>query len=304
MFNIITIKSKIIADFLNSELHGKDLELSGVSSLNKPLRYSLSFLSNSKNELDKDLELLYLVPLKFNYIKSNYSVIKVENPRLSFSKIIDNFFNQKKNNVIQKSVLFGENCKIGSNVGIGHNTVIGKNVVIGNNTIINNNVVIDENTKIGADCYIKSGCVIGEDGFGFTTAKDQVPYRFIHLGSVEIGNNVEIGASSVIARGALDSTVIKNDVKIDDLVFIAHNCIIGSKTIITAHAELSGSVIIGENCWIGPNSSIIQKIKIGNNVVIGIGAIIRSDIGDNMKFSSLESTNLKTLVKIKKFLKL
>ncbi len=289
-----------IADFLNKLYFGEDYTISKVSSLDKISDDTLSFSKKSLSSI-LDVKALILVPLDFIYEdNSTYSVIKVSNPRLAFAKVVNHFFIEKPSYIIDKTASIGNNTNIASNVSIGKNSIIGKNVTIGENSIILHNVVITDNSTIGMNCYIKSGAIIGEDGFGFDFEEDGTPIRIPHLGAVSIGNNVEVGSNSVIVRGTLDNTIIKDNVKIDDLVFIAHNCFIEENTVIIASAEISGSVKIGKNCWIAPNSSIIQKVSIGNNVTIGIGAVVTKDIEDNKKIMGLESLELRPLLKVKR----
>jgi UDP-3-O-[3-hydroxymyristoyl] glucosamine N-acyltransferase len=294
------IKISDIAKCLDAKYHGNNFNINNVTSLNNIKKFSLSF---SKNKIIStiDKKILLLVPMEFEYnLNSTYTVIKVSNPRLAFAKIVNKFFIKKMKNEIHSSVITGNNCKIDLTVCIGSHCTIGDNVQIGKNTIINSNVVLSNNTIIGNSCYIKSGSVIGEDGFGFDFEEDGTPIRIPHIGNVTIGNDVEIGANAVIARGTLNNTIIENDVKIDDQVFIAHNCKIGKNSVIIAFAEISGSVTIGSNCWIGPNCSIIQKVTIGNNTTIGIGAIITKDIESNKKIMGLEGLELRPLLKVKK----
>ena len=289
-----------IAKFLTTEYYGRNLTITNVTSLNKVFENSLVF-SKHNSVLNIDVKSLILVPINFNYsLSSIYTVIKVKNPRLSFAKVVNQFFMDKVAPFIHSSTILGTNCSVDSSVTIGINCIIGNNVTIGENSVLNNNIIISDNVTIGNGCYIKSGSVIGEDGFGFDFEEDGTPVRIPHLGNVEIGNNVEIGSNTVISRGTLDSTIIESNVKIDDLVFIAHNCNIGMNTVIIALAEISGSVQIGKNCWIGPNSSIMQKIKIGDNVTVGMGTVITKDIASNKKIMGLESLELRPLIKVKK----
>jgi UDP-3-O-[3-hydroxymyristoyl] glucosamine N-acyltransferase len=289
-----------IANFLLEKYYGKNLIINNVTSLDEISENSLAF-SKSTNINNITTESLILVPIDFEYnFNSKYSVIKVKNPRLSFAKVVNNFFLKKNNKTIHSSTIIGSNCNIEASVTIGMNCVIGNNVKIGKNTVLNNNIVINDNTIIGNNCYIKSGSIIGEDGFGFDFEEDGTPVRIPHIGSVLIGNNVEIGSNTVIARGTLKNTIIANSVKMDDLVFVAHNCKIGTNTVLIALAEISGSVIIGKNCWIGPNCSIIQKVKIGDNVTIGIGATVTKSIDSNKKIMGFESLELRPLLKVKK----
>ncbi len=136
--------------------------------------------------------------------------------------------------------------------------------------------------------------------FGFDFEDNGTPIKIPHIGKVVIGNNVEIGANTTIAKATFDTTTIKNHVKIDDQVHIAHNCFIDEKTIITAQVILSGSVTIGKKCWIGPNASLIQKIKIEDNVLIGMGATVTKNIPRNSKVMGLNALPLKQLSQFKK----
>ncbi len=289
-----------IAKFLNSQFYGENIIIDKVTSSDNIQDYTLAF-SKSLKDLNIEKKCLILVPLNFEYLDNSlYTIIKVENPRLSFAKTVNKFFIKSNEFGIAKSTKIGNNSNIHYNVTIGENCVIGNNVIIEEGTKINHNVVISDNVKIGKNCYIKSGAILGEDGFGFDFEKDGIPIRIPHIGSVVIGENVEIGSNTVIVRGTLNDTIIEDNVKIDDQVFIAHNCKIGKSSLVIAFAEISGSVIVGQNCWIGPNSSIIQKVKIGNNVTIGLGSVIVEDIQDNKKIMGLEGLDLRSLVKLKK----
>jgi acetyltransferase-like isoleucine patch superfamily enzyme len=122
--------------------------------------------------------------------------------------------------------------------------------------------------------------VIGGSGFGYERGPDRVPLRIPHLGRVVFGDGVELGSCVCIDRGVIGDTVIGDNVKIDNLVHVAHNAQIGKNTLIVAGAVIGGSVVIGEKCFIGMNASIKQKVKIGNNVTVGAGAVVLKDIPD------------------------
>jgi len=292
------VRASKIAKFINLNLIGDDLIIDSVCPLNLTKANCITF--SKKNNFKLSANCLVIVPIDFNEKDCNFSYIKAKNPRLSFAKIVNNFFMKDIINCVDKSAKIGNNCSIDKTASIGANTIIGDNVKIGKNTIINSNIVICDNTYIGDNCYIKSGSVIGEDGFGFDFEENGTPVRIPHIGNVIVGNSVEIGAKNTIARATLGSTVIKDNVKTDDQVHIAHNCYIDKNTIITACVEISGSVEIGKNCWLGPNSSVIQKIKLGNNVTIGIGTIVTKDIEKNNKIMGFEGLDLRSLLKLKK----
>lgn len=291
-----------ISSYLNKNFIGKDFLINGISSISNLEDLNISFINKKNYKFNQSVEALIIAIEGYDVEEnSKCSFIFSSNPRLDFVKIVNKFFINNKASRISDTVKVGTGCKIADDVTIGEYTVIKDNVIIGSGTIINNHVVIESHTIIGENCYIKSGAIIGEDGFGFERDEDGVPLRFPHIGNVIIGSNVEIGAKTTIARGTLESTIIKDNVKIDDQVHIAHNCIVNRNTIITASSELSGSVIVGENCWIGPKTSIINSCHIANNVFIGIGCNITSSIiNENTKMANLGNLTFRDLIKIRK----
>jgi len=162
----------------------------------------------------------------------------------------------------------GANVKIGDNVKIYPQTFIGDNSVIGNNTIIYAGVKLYAGTKIGEHSVIHSGAVIGSDGFGFALQPDGSYKAIPQLGNVEIGDFVSIGANTTIDRATLGSTVIKNGVKLDNLIQIAHNVLIDDNTVIAAQTGIAGSAIIGKNCLLGGQVGIVGHITIADGTKI------------------------------------
>lgn len=293
-----------IAKFLKKKFIGSDIDIEKACSINNLTNNSVTFITNKKQKFSSSKKCLVICCKDFKSLSDAKSTfIYSSNPRLDFIKMIDRFFYKKKKIKISKTAIISKKSRISKNVCIGDYTVIKDNVSIGSGTVINNHVVIESNTIIGKNCYIKSGSVIGEDGFGFTKDENGVPKRFPHSGNVFIGDNVEIGASSIIARGTLDTTKILNNVKIDDKVFIAHNVIIGENSMVVACSEISGSSKVGKNCWIGPNTTITDQVVIGDNVFLGIGSTISENIKDNEKRCSLTNLSFRDHIKIKKLLK-
>lgn len=268
-----------VAVFLGAELIGKNCQIKTVTPLSVPVDDSLTF---SKNKLSGEfLAGIHNVSIITSAVPDSpgaHAYIIVDNPRLAFAKVLAEFFVEKKKSGIGQFTAIDPTAKIGRNVIIGNGCTIGRNVEIGDYSEIHNNVVLADNVKIGKHCRVKSNSVIGEKGFGFPVVEDGTPIELPHLASVRIADYVEIGALNTIVGGALSDTIIHSHVKTDDHVHIAHNCIIGEKTLITACAEISGSVTIGENCWLGPNSSIMNKATIGRNSTIGLGAVVLKDV--------------------------
>lgn len=279
------IRASDVAAYLGEELCGEDILISRPCSINNICDNGLLFL-NSYSEyivelLSKRIDVVAIASTRFEgNLKCTY--ILSDNPRLDFARILNHFFMVRNAPRIASTAKLGNNVKLGVDVTIGEYSVIGDNVSIGDNTEIRHHVVISNNTVIGSDCLIKSHTIIGEEGFGFERDEAGVPLRIPHLGRVVIGNNIEIGASVVIARGTIDDTIIGDNVKIDDQAFIAHNVHVGRNTMIIANAEVSGSSRIGDNCWLGPSCSVINGISIGDDCYVGLGSVVVESLPDNI----------------------
>lgn len=172
----------------------------------------------------------------------------------------------------------GKNCIIGNSVKIYPQAYIGNNVKIGNNTIIHAGVKIYDNTKIGDNCEIHPGAVIGGDGFGFAPLPDGSYKKIPQLGNVVIEDNVSIGTNTTVDCATMGSTLIKKGAKIDNLVQIAHNVIIGENTVIAAQTGISGSTEIGKNCVIAGKAGIVGHIKIADNTTVGANTGVSKNI--------------------------
>ena len=212
--------------------------------------------------------------------KQNKTLIVVDNPKKAIQIIGNAFFTQKPTYGIHPTAIIDSNAHIGKNVSIGPYVIIG-NAVIGDYCQIAPFVKIYDDVKIGTNCTIKEGAVIGGAGFGFGKDEYGNRIRFPQIGGVIIGNNVDIGANSCIDRGALSDTVVGDHTKIDNLVHIAHNVIIGKNAMIIACSEVSGSCTIDDNAWVGPNSSIREWQHIGKNTLAGVGSVIVKNIPDD-----------------------
>ena len=208
------------------------------------------------------------------------------------------FLEKYKNENESKESVFGEN------VVIGKNSVINSNCKIGNNVIIHDNVSIYSRTTIGDDCIIHSGTVIGSDGFGYAPSTDGWN-KIEHLGGVEIGKNVEIGAKSAVDRGALGNTVIEDGVKIDNHVHVAHNSHIGENTAIAGQSGMAGSVKIGKNCQIAGQVGIVGLIEIVDFVIVMAKTLVTKSLKEPGVYSGVmpiqeHKDSLKFIAKIKK----
>jgi UDP-3-O-[3-hydroxymyristoyl] glucosamine N-acyltransferase len=171
----------------------------------------------------------------------------------------------------------GAHAVIGRQARLYPHTYIGENTVLGDQTVLHANVVVYQGCRIGARGIIHAGTVIGSDGFGFAKHDGQW-VKIAQLGSVLIGDDVEIGSNCSIDRGAIEDTVIGNGVKIDNLVQIAHNVHIGDGTAIAGCVGIAGSAVIGKNCQLGGSAGILGHLEICDNVIISSMSLVTRSI--------------------------
>jgi len=280
---------KEIAAFVSGELLGDGAVLvSGINGIREAGSGELAFIINSKDEplINSTKASCVIVPKDVNG-HFNKPLIKVENPSVAFSKIIeyvnpDNIPHPKgvhETAIISKNAILGKNVSVGpyaviaDNVSVGDNTVIypfsyvGKDSKIGNGCIIYPHVVIRESISVGNRVIIHPSSVIGGDGFGYDTQKDGTHFKIPQLGTVVIEDDVEIGACVTVDRARFNKTVIGRGSKIDNLCQIAHNVIIGPYCLIAAQAGISGSSVLGRNVVFGGQVGVSDHVKVGDFVM-------------------------------------
>lgn len=211
-------------------------------------------------------------------VLQNCLYLVVENSRRAFMEVLNAFFCDKKRTGIANSSCISPSAKIGEGVFIGENVVIEASVIIGDNTEIDHNSVVKRDTVMAANCKVGSNCVIGGVGFGYEKDEDGNNVLIPHLGNVVLSDGVEVGNNSNIDRAVLGSTMIGKNVKIDNLVHIAHGVNVGANSLIIANSMVAGSVDIGENVWLAPSSSVLNGKLIGSNAVIGLGAVVLKNV--------------------------
>ena len=244
-----------------------------------------------------------LVPLGVNI--DGYSTIEVERPRLAMMKLITLFYSAPETNEgVHPTAVVHPEAKLGQNVSIGPNAVVAKGAKIGDNTTILANCYIGNYAEIGSECFFHAGvnigdrvkigdrCIIhhgaslGADGFSFVTEtpdniesarkegeikggkENQKVFKIPSLGSIIIGNDVEIGANATIDRGTIENTTIGDQTKIDNLVMIGHNCKIGRACMIVSQVGIAGSCEIGDRVVIAGQAGLADHISIGDDCII------------------------------------
>lgn len=275
-----SVSSEEIALHLGLSHAGETVQVSRVSPVDEPEQGALSFcIDPSSDALSKWSNFVgaMIAPENASIPRSCSHIIS-KNPRADYAIAVRTFFASSREVGVATSSFIDASAEIGLDVFIGQNAVIEANVRIGARTTIGHNSTILRGSVIGDDVTIGHNTVVGSVGFGLEEDENGDWIRIPHLGNVVIEDNVEIGSSSVIARGTIKETRIGQNCKIDDNVFIAHNVQIARNVVVIANAEVSGSVRIGENCWIGPAVTVLEKVNIGAHSMIGLGSVVIRDV--------------------------
>jgi UDP-3-O-[3-hydroxymyristoyl] glucosamine N-acyltransferase len=233
------------------------------------------------------------------------TLLSVDNPKLAFAQVLQLFTSQPfRAEGISELAHVGKDCEISSlvsiqpfamigdavviedQVSIGSGVVIGEKCRIGAGSTLHPNVTLYPNVRLGERVAIHSGTVIGADGFGYVFDGNR-QIKIPQIGSVEIHDDVEIGANSCVDRATFGATVIECGVKLDNHVHIAHNCRIGENTVIVGCVGISGSVTIGRNCLLAGQCGTVDHVKIGDNVKVLARAVVTKDIPPDSVISGL-----------------
>lgn len=282
---------KEIAKFINGELVGDgNISVKGINGIQDAQEGDLTFIANSKDEelIDQTKASCVVVPKNINR-SFNKPFIKVDYPSVALSKIIEFIMPESIPHPkgIHETAVISDNVSLGKNISIGPYTIISDKVSIGDNTVIYPFCYVGKNSKIGSGCIlyphvtvresiiignkviIHPGTVVGSDGFGFDTQRDGTHFKIPQLGTVVVEDDVEIGSCVTIDRARFNKTVIGKGSKIDNLVQIAHNVIIGPYCLIAAQSGISGSSTLGRNVVFGGQVGVADHLKIGDFVMAG-----------------------------------
>jgi len=278
---------KELSSLISGELSGDPkVTVSGISNISDAGAEDITFVLDPKFLRDAESSKAKVLILPKHLSTSTKPSIKVENPRIAMSIILELFQKSLKGLIgIHKSAVIGasgkkgkeiyvgayavigDRVKIGNRVKILPTAVIGNDVTIGDDTIIHPHVSIYDNIIIGKKVILHSGVVIGCDGFGFV--QDNGKRRKIpQVGTVIIEDEVEVQANSCIDRATMGKTIIKKGTKIDNLVQVAHNVILGENSILAAQSGIAGSATVGNNVIIAGQSGVTDHANIGDNSII------------------------------------
>jgi UDP-3-O-[3-hydroxymyristoyl] glucosamine N-acyltransferase len=273
------------------------VEIRGVAGIREAVPGEITFLANPKYET-------YLASTNASAVIAaggngsfEGAIISIENPYLAFLKVVRLFSEtplEKYSREVDATAIIPDSVKLGKEISIGAYVVLEDNVSIGDRTTILPLACINEGVKIGNDCLIyphvtirekceignrviiHSGAVIGSDGFGY--ARDGAEHHKIpQIGIVRIEEDVEIGANTTIDRATMGVTLVGRGSKLDNLVQIAHNVVVGENSVIAAQAGISGSTELGKNVVLAGQAGLVGHIKIGDGVSVGAqGGVTKS----------------------------
>lgn len=291
-----SLEAASLAQMLGGELRNIPPEklLLGVATLNKAHQQQISFFHNAKykDALFASQAGLILLDVKNASLVPDKPTLIVDNPYYRYAQLLLAFYSHlpvkpDTSAVIPATVSIGKGSIIGSGVILGEGVVIGNNVVIGDGVVIGSNSHISDNVTIecailGAEVMVHSGARIGQPGFGFAPSRAGV-LPVLQIGAVRIGNRVRVGANTCIDRGALEDTIIGDDTKIDNLVQIAHNVVIGRNCFIAAQTGIAGSTTIGDFVMLGGQVGIAGHLEIGSQVNVAAQSGVIADVEAGMK---------------------
>jgi len=300
--------AKDIAALLGGKLEGNPATVvNTIARIEEATPDALSFIGNAKYEQYANTAHAGVLLVNENLPVSNDkigAIIRVPDAYAAFAKLLE-LYQQiiaqavktgieqpshiGKETIYGKGLYLGAFAYVGDRVSLGDNVKIypgayvGDNVKIGDNTVIHAGAKIYEGCTIGHGCVIHAGVVIGGDGFGFAPLPDGSFKKIPQLGIVEIGSDVEIGANTVIDRATIGATVVRDGVKLDNLIHVAHNVEIGEHTVIAAQTGISGSTRLGRHVMIGGQVGIVGHIRIADGVRINAQSGVSKSITEKGK---------------------
>lgn len=298
------LTAREIATHLNGEVEGNpELKVSGFARIEQGAPGTLCFLANPKYEewLYKTKASLVIINKTFKLTQPvPYTIVWVDDAYRGIASMLDLY---AAANAVKKSgreypsriswrAKVGKGCyigafsyisrgaKIGNNVKIFPHVYIGDGVTVGDNTILYSGVKIYAGCHVGKNCILHSGAVVGSDGFGFAPDADKNYKKIPQVGNVILEDDVELGANTCIDRATMNSTIIRQGVKLDNLVHIAHNVEVGKNTVMAAGTGIAGSTKIGERCMFGGHVGVIGHLRVGNDVMLGAKTGVSGNVPD------------------------
>ena len=296
-------KLKELAEWVDGTVVGDgEMEISGVAAIEDARVGEIAFIASPKYlpKLKETKASAIIVSKEVS--QADKPLLRVANPHLAFAKILTLFFQKPyepkgigsntwisptarlgKDLTFHPFVYVGDRCSIGDRVTLYPGVYVGEDSAIGEDSILYPNVSVYSGTVVGRRVILHSGVVVGSDGFGYVK-EGKKNVKIIQVGRVEIEDDVEIGANTTIDRAALGKTIIGRGVKIDNLVQVAHNVVIGEDSVLCAQVGISGSTKIGSNVTLAGQVGVVDHVEIGDNVIVGAQAGVTHNLPGNQGY--------------------
>ncbi|WP_415716745.1 UDP-3-O-(3-hydroxymyristoyl)glucosamine N-acyltransferase [Maridesulfovibrio sp.] len=285
-----------LGGLIGLKMAGKDKEITGLNTLELAGPSELSFLANAKYEAALKTTKAAAIVLEEKYADQVESALISENPYMDLAKAMHVFSRPQgcvdgihelafihpdaqvdESATVYPFAFIGKGSKVGPNCKVFSGTYVGEDVVIGPGCIIYPNCSIMAGTVIGTGVIIQPGSVIGGDGFGYAQVSGK-HMKIPQIGTVELQDQVEVGANTCIDRAALDVTRIGAGTKIDNLVQIAHNVTTGEDCLVISQSGVAGSTKLGNSVILAAQAGLVDNIKIGDGAMIGAQAGVTNDV--------------------------
>jgi len=294
---------KELAEWVDGTVVGDgEIEISGVAAIEEAQTGEITFIADRKYLPKLGETKASAVIVSREVTQAERPLLCVTNPHLAFAKVLTLFFESPyqpkgidsntwisptaklgKDLTLYPFVYVGDRCTIGDRVSLYPGVYVGEDASIGEDSILYPNVSIYPGAVVGRRVLLHSGVVIGSDGFGYV--KDgKKNIKIPQVGTVEIEDDVELGANTTVDRATLGKTIIRRGTKIDNLVQVAHNVVIGEDSILCAQAGISGSTKIGSNVTLAGQVGVVDHVEIGDNVIVGAQAGVTHNLPGNQGY--------------------
>jgi UDP-3-O-[3-hydroxymyristoyl] glucosamine N-acyltransferase len=301
----ISIPALELAELINGEIKGDPkISIDGVCSVQNLSAQKVTFLQDRKfiSKLPKISDSLVIVEKSFETEDFPNTFIFVDNPRTAFAKIASKFLDDEKKWGIHPTAVVHPTAVIHPQSSIGPYCIIEKGVKVGQHTVLVSHVYLGANTHLGDRVTIYNGAVLGGPGFGFIQV-DGKNVEVPQVGQVVVEDDVRIGANCTIDRASIDKTILKKGTKLDNLVHVGHNAIIGENNILCAQVGIAGSCELGNNVAIGGQGGVSDHITIGENVKLGAQTGVFTNLAPNDQYFLTPAVPMSLALRMIKYLR-
>jgi UDP-3-O-[3-hydroxymyristoyl] glucosamine N-acyltransferase len=311
------MKLRELADKIGADAAGlPDIEVTGAAGVREAGEGQVTYVTDEKylKDFGKCRASAVIVPPGAPAL--HLPVLRVKNPRLAFARVLDLLYKKPyapagiseravigsevtmgKDLSIHPYVVVADGAKIGDRVTLYPGVYVGRASIIGDDSLVYPNVCIREGVAIGSRVIIHAGTEIGSDGFGYVTDNGK-HHKIPQVGGVIIEDDVEIGGNCAIDRAMLGSTVIKKGTKLDNLVHIAHNVIIGEHCLIAGQVGIAGSATLGNYVAFGGQVGVGDHRIVGDRVMAGGKAVITRDVEPGQVMAGFNAMPLRDWLKV------